>query len=141
MIKRTVAIILLLAMALSVSACSVRDGREVSCEEIIAAYREAGYVLCYHNHDDPVYYELNEACHMELEDPGDPEKNYIYITRYFTEEDAEEMEKERRFNVILWLFFGVFGEWRWLKSGVYGDVYYESFDYKIISPLKELMND
>jgi len=76
---------------------------------------------------------------MEIYDPADPERDYIYITRYFTSEDAKAMEKERRFNVILWLFFGVFGEWRWLKNDAYGDIYYETFDSKMIKPLKELM--
>ena len=137
--KRIISLLLLLSILFSLSSCYKRDPAEITCEEIIQAYRDAGYVICYHNHDDPIYYDLNEACHMEIEDPMDPEHNYIYITRYFTHEDAKKMEMERQFNPILWFFFGVFGEWRWLLNGVYGDIYYETFEWKMIDPLKGLM--
>ena len=137
--KKSVALCILLCLALSFAGCDSQKTREVSCEEIIAAYKDAGYAIEYHNHDDPIYYELKESCHMEIYDPEDPERDYIYITRYFTSEDAEAMEKERRFNVVLWLFFGVFGEWRWLQNGSYGEIYYETFDYKMVEPLKNLM--
>ncbi len=137
--KKIISIILLLSFAFSFTACAKSEPKEISCEEIIAAYKDAGYVLCYHNHDDPIYYEDNEACHMEIEDPEDPERNYIYITRYFTEEDAKAADKEQRFNPILGLFFGVFGEWRWLHTGCYGDIVYSTFEYKMLKPLKELI--
>jgi len=138
--KKIISIVLLLSLCFSFTACgNSAEPKEISCEEIIAAYKDAGYRVKYHNHDDPIYYEDKEACHMEIYDPADPEQDYIYITRYFTSEDAKAMEKERRFNVILWLFFGVFGEWRWLKNDAYGDIYYETFDSKMIKPLKELM--
>lgn len=137
--KKIISILLLLSFALSLAACEGSQPKEITCEEIIAAYSDAGYKVKYHNHDDPIYYEDNEACHIAIYDPEDPERNYIYITRYFTPEDAKAMARERRFNVILWLFFGIFGEWRWLKSDTYGDIYYETFDWKIIKPLKELM--
>lgn len=136
--KNVISILLLLSLCFSFTACIKSEPREISCEEIISAYEENGFVLCYHNHDDPLYYEFNESCHIEIEDPEDPDRNYIYITRYFTEEDARAMEKERRFNVIIWLFFGVFGEWRWMKNGAYGEVYYETFDSEILKPFKEL---
>ena len=60
--------------------------------------------------------------------------------KYYTKEDAEDMVKEQQFNPILWLFFGIYGEWRWLQNGHYGDVYYSTFDSKMIKPLKSLMN-
>ncbi len=137
--KKIISILLLLSLCFSFTACGKSEPKEISCEEIIAAYKEAGYAIKYHNHGDPIYYDDNEACHMEIYDPEDPERDYIYITRYFTAEDAEAMEKERRFNVVLWIFFGVFGEWRWLRNGAYGEVYYETFDYKMVKPLKNLM--
>ena len=74
------AIVMLLLATFNLGACSDSEPREVSCEEIIEAYESAGYALCYHNHDDPIYYEFNEYCHIEIEDPDDPENNYIYIT-------------------------------------------------------------
>jgi len=136
--KKIISIILLLSLCFSFTACVKSKPKEISCEEIIAAYEDAGYNV-FHNHDDPVYYDLNQYCDLKVTDPDDPENNYLYITRYFTEEDAKAASKEERFNIILWLFFGVFGEWRWLHTGCYGDLTYSTFDPKMIKPLKELM--
>ena len=136
--KKIISILLLLSLCISFASCSKSDPNEVSCEDIISAYEDAGYNV-FHNHDDPVYYELNQSCYIKVTDPEDPENNYLYITRYFTEEDAKVAAEEREFNPILWAFFGIFGEWRWLHTGRYGDLTYETFDRKMISPLKELV--
>lgn len=132
-------IILLLLSLLTFTSCTKNDPSQIFCEEIIAVYEDAGYSLKYHNHDDPIYYDFNEACHMEIYDPNDPEKNYIYITRYFTEEDAKAAYKEQQFNPILWLFFGIFGEWRWLHVRCYGNIVYSTFDYKMLFPMYKLI--
>ena len=54
------------------------------------------------------------------------------------EEDAKAACDERQFNVLLWLFFGIFGEWRWLHVRCYGNIEYETFDYKMMRPLEKL---
>ena len=139
--KRIIAILLVLACLLSFPSCSfisrkeITLSKELTCDEILSAYREAGYSVRYHNHDDPVYYDLNEYCSMEIHDPNDPEDDYIYITRYFTVEDAKTAGAERQFNPILWLFFGIFGEWRWLITARYGDTCFETFDPKMLLPM------
>ena len=112
---------------------------EITCEELIAAYEEAGYWVLYHGHEnDTVYNDLGQYCAFEIRDP-DNEDNYMYVHRYFNEEDAKAASKEEKFNPILWLFFGIFGEWRWLHTGCYGDLTYSTFDVKMLKPLKELM--
>lgn len=136
--KKIIAILLLLFLALSLTACGNSEPKEITCEEIIAAYDDAGYNV-FHNHDAPVYYDLNQYCYIKISDPDDPENNYLYVTRYFTEEDAKAAAEELEFNPVLWGFFGIFGEWRWLHTGYYGDLTYETFDKKMIKPLKELM--
>ena len=137
--KKIISIVLLIAFALSLTACTSFEAKEITCEELIAAYKEAGYSVGYHNHDDPVYYDLNMYCSIEVKDPDNPEKNYLYITRFFTEEDAEAYYKEQQFNPILWLFFGVFGEWRWLHVKYYGDIVYSTFDTKMLFPMYKLI--
>ena len=136
--KKIIAILLLLFLALSLTACGNSEPKEITCEEIIAAYDDAGYNV-FHNHDDPVYYDLNQYCYIKISDPDDPENNYLYVTRYFTEEDAKAAAEDLEFNPVLWGFFCIFGEWRWLHTGYYGDLTYETFDKKMIKPLKELM--
>ena len=137
--KKFVAILLSLMLVFNITACAKKEVKQVTCEQIIQAYEDAGYVLYYHNHNDPVYYDLNEFCNIEIRDPNDSEHNHIYITRYFTAEDAKAANEEYRYNAILWLFFGIFGEWRWMRKGVYGDIYYTTFDKEMVKPLKDLM--
>ncbi len=138
--KKLISVLLLLSFAFSLTACvNNNEPKEISCEEIIAAYKDAGYTVLYHDHEnDTVYNDLGQYCAFEIRDP-DNEDNYMYVHRYFNEEDAKAASNERQFNPILWLFFGIFGEWRWLHVGCYGNIEYETFDRKMLKPLKELM--
>lgn len=134
-----IAIVFVILSTLNFVSCNKTEPREVTCEEILDAYESAGYTIRYHNHNDPIYYESNIYCDIAIDDPIYPERNYIYITRCNTEEDAENMVDEQRFNPILWFTFGIYGEWRWLKNGNFGDVYYSTFDSKMIEPLRSLV--
>lgn len=105
----------------------------------MAAYEEAGYSVLYHGHEnDENYHDLGMYCCFEIRDPNN-ENNYMYVNRYFTAEDAKAACEERQFNPILWLFFGIFGEWRWLHVKCYGNIEYETFDYKMLIPMYKLM--
>lgn len=138
-VKKILSILFLLSFCFSLAACEGREPKEISCEEIIAAYKDAGYAVLYHGHEgDESYHDLGMYCCFEIRDP-DNEDNYMYINRYFNEEDAKAASEEREFNPLLWGFFGIFGEWRWLRTGYYGDLTYETFDKEILKPLKELM--
>ena len=137
--KKLITVLLLISLCFSFSSCIKTEPREISCEEIIAAYKDAGYSVLYHGHEnDTAYNDLGIYCSFEVRDP-ESEDNYLYIDRYFTAEQAKDASKEQRSNPILWLFFGVFGEWRWLHTGCYGDIAYSTFEYKMLKPLRELM--
>lgn len=138
--KKIISIVLLLSLCFSFTACgNSTEPKEISCEDIIKAYEDAGYTVLYHGHEnDEVYNDLGQYCAFEIRDP-DNEDNYMYVHRYFNEEDAKAANEEAEFHPVLWLFFGIFGEWRWLHTGCYGDLTYETFDRKMIKPLKELM--
>ena len=139
--KRIIAILLLITFAFAFTSCNNSKTKEISCEEIINAYTAAGYSVLYHGHEnDTVYNEDGIYCAFEIRDP-DNEDNYMYVHRCFNEEDAKVLCSERQFNVILWLFFGIFGEWRWLHVGYYGDIEYETFDRKMIKPLRQLVRE
>ena len=136
--KKTLSILLLLSLCFSFVACNNSEPREISCDEIIAAYKQAGYTVLYHGHENDLsYHDLGMYCCFEIRDP-DNEDNYMYVSRYFSEEDAKAECDDRQFNPVLWLFFGVFGEWRWLHVRCYGDILYETFDYKMMRPLEKL---
>ena len=137
--KNVISILLLLSLCFSFVGCKGSEPKEISCEEIIAAYKDAGYSVLYHGHEnDTVYNDQGIYCSFEIRDPDNAE-NYMYIDRYFTEEDAKAANKEQQFNPILWLFFGIFGEWRWLHTGCYGDLTYSTFDRGMIKPLRDIM--
>ncbi len=138
--KKLLSILLIIPLTFSLFACNRKNVRKISCEEIIAAYKEAGYSVLYHGHEnDTVYNDLGIYCSFEIRENPDNAANYVYIDRYFTEDQAKAANKEQQFNPILWLFFGIFGEWRWLHTGCYGDIVYSTFDSKMMKPLKELM--
>ena len=138
--KNVISILLLLSLCFSFTACgNSTEPKEISCEEIIAAYKDAGYTVLYHGHEnDTAYNDIGIYCSFEIRDPDNAD-NYMYIDRYFTEEDAKAASKEQQFNPILWLFFGIFGEWRWLHTGCYGDLTYSTFDRGMIKPLRDIM--
>ena len=136
--KKLISILLLLSLPFSLSACVNSEHKEIYCDEIIAAYKDAGYTVLYHGHeDDENYHDLGMYCCFEVRDPNN-EDNYMYVHRYFKAEDAKAACDERQFNPVLWLFFGLFGEWRWLHVRCYGDIEYETFDYKMMRPLEKL---
>ena len=139
--KKIISIILLLLLTMSLTACGKWEdatATKVSCEEIIAVYEDAGYTILYHGHEnDTVYNDLGQYCAFEIRDPDD-EDNYMYVHRYFNRDDAEAAHKDERYHPVLWLFFGIFGEWRWLHTGCYGDLTYSTFDREMTKPLKEL---
>jgi hypothetical protein len=137
--KKIISALVLLSLIIPCVGCKKTEARYISCEEIISEYKNAGYSVLYHGHEnDECYNELGMYCCFEIRDPNN-EDNYMYVDRYFDVEDAEAAHKEHQSNPILWLFFGIFGEWRWLKTECYGDMTYESFDYKIMQPMKDLI--
>ena len=136
--KRTVAIALLLSLFLSFTACGRLEPKEISCEEIISVYQDAGYTVTYHMHRD-VATEEGIICSIQIDDPENPERNYLYIDRYSDVEKAETAAKEQKYNIVLWFVFSLNGEARWLKSEHYGDIHYHTFNNKIKKPLEKLM--
>ena len=137
--KSFIATILLFSMLFSLTGCATAEKRQISCDEIIAAYEAEGYSVLYHGHDgDTVYNDNGIYCSFEIRDPDD-EDNYMYVHRYFSEAEAKAACNERKFNPLLWLFFGIFGEWRWLHVKCYGDIEYETFDYKMLAPMNNLI--
>ena len=139
--KKTISVLLLLSiLLLSCASCShMESTNDVSCEDIIKAYEDAGYTLGHHLHEDPAYKADAISCALMFEDPQNPTENNIYIDRYYTVADAVHAHAENRYNPVIWLFFSLFGENRWLHSGQYGEIQYNTFDSKMAKPLKEIL--
>ena len=138
--KRVISIFLLLSFAFSFAACTAPESaKDVSCEDIIAAYAAAGYTLGHHLHEDPVYLEDGICCSLLFKDPQDPDKNYIYIERYTTTNGAYLATGEGEYNPILWFVSALHGEGRWLRSEQFGTLHCTTFEKKMLMPLQSIV--
>ena len=136
--KKIISIILLLSFALSFTACgNSTEPKEISCEEIIAAYEDAGYFVTHGEHKDEA--ESSQLCYIKASLTEDSDSDYIYFITCFTEEQAEEAAETDKYNLAVWLYATVSGESRWLKTGTYGKIEYSYYNSKLIKPFNELI--
>ena len=136
--KKIISIILLLSFVLSLTACcNSTEPKEISCEEIIAAYEDAGYYVTHGEHKDEA--EGSQLCYIKASLTEDSDSDYIYFITCFTEEQAEEAAETDKYNLAVWLYATVSGESRWLKTGTYGKIEYSYYNPKLIKPFKELI--
>lgn len=134
-IRRIIALLLVLSFILSFTACGRSDPKEVTCDEIIEAYEDAGYFVSYHSHtdDSAEYY-----CYIIIYENDDSASDLAEITLYNTEEDAKDAADDIKYNIALWMFSAMHGEARWLESGRYGKVVYSSYNKSLLKPIKDL---
>ena len=136
--KKMLSIILLLSFALSLTACgNSAEPKEISCEDIIKAYEDAGYFVIHGDHKDEA--ESSQLCYIKANLTEDSDSDYIYFITCFTEEQAEEAVETDKYNLAVWLYATVSGESRWLKTGTYGKIEYSYYNPKLIKPFNELI--
>ncbi len=136
--KKLLSVLLLFSFVLCLASCEEKETKNLTCEEIIAAYEEAGYRIAYHNHREAPT-ESGVTCNLLIEDPDNPDKNYLYIDRYADAEQAKTAAEEGEYNLATWFIFAMGGEGRWLTSESYGDLHYHTFQKRLTKPLKNLM--
>ena len=135
--KKILSIILLLSFALSLTACgNSSEPKQISCEDIIKVYEDAGYFISCHSHSED---SEEHYCYIVIYENEDSSSDLVEITRYNTTEGAKEAAENRKYNLAIWMVAAMYGEFRWLRTGCYGDMVYSTFDYKMLKPLKELM--
>ena len=136
--KRIISIILLLSFVLSLTACgNSTETKEISCEDIIKAYEDAGYYVTHGAHKDE--FEGSRLCYIKANLTENSDSDYIYFITCFTEEQAEEAAKTDKYNLAVWFYATVSGESRWLKTGTYGKIEYSYYNPKLIKPFKDLI--
>ena len=136
--KKIISIILLLSFVLSLTACcNSTEPKEISCEEIIAAYEDAGYYVTHGEHKDEA--EGSQLCYIKASLTEDSDSDYIYFITCFTEEQAEEAAETDKYNLAVWLYATVSGESRWLKTGTYGKIAYSYYNSELAKPFNELI--
>ena len=125
-------------LCFSFTACgNSTEPKEISCEEIIAAYEDAGYYVTHGEHKTQA--EGSQLCYIKASLTEDSDSDYIYFITCFTEEQAEEAAETDKYNLAVWLYAAVSGESRWLKTGTYGKIEYSYYNPKLIKPFNELV--
>lgn len=133
--KKTLVLLLLFTLLFCTSGCR-EEIKEISCEDIIAAYEDAGYHVSHGMHNDEA--DNSWLCYIKAEQSDDPDSDYIYITTYFTEEQAKKAAEEQKYHPLLWFFGVLFDEARWLKSKSYGKIAYSYYNADTAKPFENL---
>ena len=136
--KKILSIILLLSFSLSLTACgNSAEPKEISCEDIIKAYEDAGSYVAHGEHREET--DSSHLCYIRASVTEEPYGDYIYFITCFTEEQAKETRETDKYNLIIWFYASISGESRWLKTGTYGKIEYSYYNPKLIKPFNELI--
>ena len=135
--KKIISILFLLSLCFSLTACgNSTEPKEISCEDIIKAYEDAGYFVTHGEHKTQA--DSSQLCYIKASLTEDSDSDYIYFITCFTEEQAEEIAELDKYNLAVWFYATVSGESRWLKTGTYGKIEYSYYNSGLIKPFNEL---
>ena len=133
--KRILCLFLLAALLLScISGCSGKT-RPVTCDEVIAAYEEAGYSVYHRDYPEKEYGYLCEVT-IEEED-GDSIRFHFYET----DDEAEAYAEERQWNWALWMFSVIYSDPTWLETETHYNIEIEYDDDALIEPFRKLVKE
>lgn len=135
----------MLALCLTVVLClcylasceSSTQPKEITCEDIIRAYEDAGYFVTHGAHQNQA--ESSQLCYIKANATEASDSDYIYFIICFTEEQAKEARETDKYNLFVWFYATVSGESRWLKTGTYGNIAYSYYNSELAKPFDELI--
>ncbi len=132
--KKAISILLLLAMVAAMFAgCAGKQGRPVSCDEVIAAYKAAGYRVYHRDYPEKEY---GYSCCIEI-DSEDGE--HISFHFFETNQEAEDYAKEREYNWAVWLISVAMQQPTWITTKTYGNIEIEYTSGKLYQPFTNLI--
>ena len=137
--KKFMAVCLSAALCLCcLASCNnTAEPKEITCEDIIKVYEDAGYYVIHGTHKDES--ESPQLCYIKASVTEDFQSDYIYFITCFTEQQAKEAREVDKYNLITWFYATVSGENRWLNTGTYGNIEYSYYNSKLIKPFEELI--
>ena len=132
--KKIIALMLIFAMALSLMVgCQAKEEPIITCEQVIAAYEEAGYVVWHKEYPEQ---EHGYQCVVQISLEDGP---YIEFHFHETPEAAKEESAQRQRNGLLWFFSVIYNQPTWLQTEVYQNIAIEYDDRKLYKPFEELI--
>ena len=126
-------ILLIILFVVVISSSCDKTEKEITCEEVIKVYEEAGYTV-FHKESD---YKENQVCYVKCTAPNSEE--YIFFNFFETSDAAKKYADERDWNVVLYIFSCALCEPTWLTTKTYNNIeieYHKSYLYK---PFKNLI--
>ena len=109
--KKIISILLLFSLCFSFTACgNSTEPKEISCEDIIKVYEDAGYFVTHGEHKTQA--EGSQLCYIKASLTEDSDSDYIYFITCFTDEQAKEAAETDKYNLAVWLYATVSGESR-----------------------------
>ena len=132
--KKAISILLLFAMVAAVFAgCAGKQGRPVSCDEVVAAYEAAGYRVYHRDYPEKQY---GYSCCIEI-DSEDGE--HISFNFFETEQEAAAYAEERQWNWAVWLISVAMQQPTWLTTVTHYNIEIEYDSKDLYKPFEQLI--
>ncbi len=124
---------LLLSVIVLLSGCA-QTRTDVTREEIVAAYEDAGYFVTSKIYDEKLDY--GQIGYIQAEHP---DGDYIYFSIFESEADAKAYKKEFYHPAVMGLFSAIFGDPSWQRWEVHGCFVAEYDEPDFIEPFEKLL--
>jgi hypothetical protein len=124
---------MLLLISIFVLISCDNNKKEITCDDVIKVYEEAGYKVFHKETTNDLKYECYVQC------TASDSEDYIIFHFFETYDEAESYTDERDWNVILFIFSCAMFEPTWLTTKTYNNIeieYHENYLYK---PFKSLI--
>ena len=109
--------------------------KEITCDDIIEVYKEAGYEI-FHKETTDQDYDWN--CYVKCTAPDSDDYIFFYI--FDTNEEAVNYADGRDCNILLYFFSELFGDPSWLKTKSYNNIAIEYDQKELYKPFESLLN-
>ena len=134
---KLISILTLFLSVISLASCNsqnITSDKEITCEDIIKVYEEAGYDIFHKETTDQDY---DWECYVKCTAPDSDE--YIFFYVFETNEEAESYAKEREWNLLLYFMSCFMGEPAWLTTKTYNNIEIEYDQKELYEPFENML--
>ena len=135
--KKIIINVIMIICILVLTSCdndNITGEKEITCEDIIQVYEEAGYEIF---HKETTEQDYDWECYVKCTAPNS--EDYIFFYIFKTNEEAVSYAEERKGNFLISLFSWIYGDSSWLKTKSYNTIALEYTQDKLYKPFKSLM--
>ena len=127
--------VFLLVIIVIFAGCSPDKHYEITSDDIVEAYKKAGYTVWNSDYDRPG--EFGEIAYIKAEQSNG---DYIYFQFFESEEAAKEYKNEYYHPVMTSLFAAIYsGNFHYPRWELYGHIVAQYDNPDLIKPMEELL--